>query len=139
MARTPNPQPDLYKPHSSLSQHYDPQETSLHKRRVSVANQDRNYILEEAKEYYRRNEFLKSVELLKKYVKFNKDCSEARYFLGMSYINNNEFSLGIQELLETLAIDPKYKKSLYLVIALAYKKLNKIDDSIEIVRIGLRS
>ena len=45
----------------------------------------------------------------------------------MSFINSNEFSVGIQELLEALKLDPKYKKSLYLVIALAFKKLNKID------------
>jgi hypothetical protein len=35
-------------PHSSLSQNYDPYEAS-HKRRVSLANQNRNYILDEAK------------------------------------------------------------------------------------------
>lgn len=34
--------------------------------------------------------------MLRKYVKFNKNCSEARYLLGMSLINNNQFSLGIQ-------------------------------------------
>ena len=32
--------------------------------------------------------------------------------------------------METLQLDPKFKKSLYLVIALAFKKLNKIDDAI---------
>lgn len=76
MSKNPNPQGELYKqPRSSLSQHYDPQETSMHKRRVSVTNNERNYVLEEAKEYYRQNQFEKSIDLLKKYVKFNKDCS----------------------------------------------------------------
>lgn len=51
---------------------------------------------------------------------------EAHYFLGMSFINNNEILFGISELEEALVLDPAYKKSLYLMIALAYKKLNKI-------------
>jgi len=33
----------------------------------------------------------------------------------------------VEELLETLALDPIFKKSLYLVIALAFKKIGKID------------
>ena len=42
-----NGQGEMYKqPRSSLSQHYDPNESSMHKRRVSVNAQDRNYVLE---------------------------------------------------------------------------------------------
>lgn len=50
MTKNTNTNNELYKqPRSSLSQHYDPHETSLHKRRVSVTNNDKNYVLEEAK------------------------------------------------------------------------------------------
>ena len=45
--------------------------------------------------------------------------------------------LGISELEECLALDPLYKKSLYLMIALAYKKINKLHDSIDIVIINI--
>jgi hypothetical protein len=48
----------------------------------------------------------------------------------MSLINNNEFNLGIDELLHTLELDANYKKSLYLVIALAYKRLQKFPEAI---------
>lgn len=48
----------------------------------------------------------------------------------MSLINNNEFNLGIDELLHTLELDSNYKKSLYLVIALAYKRLQKFPEAI---------
>lgn len=77
MTKNTNINNELYKqPRSSLSQHYDPHESSLHKRRISVvATNDKNYVLEEAKEYYRQNQFEKSTDLLKKYVKFNKTCS----------------------------------------------------------------
>lgn len=71
--------------------------------------------------------------MLRKFVKFNRDSLEGRYLLGMSYINTNEFSQGVEQLLETLTIDPLFKKSLYLVIALAFKKLGKIDQAIQIV------
>lgn len=37
--KNPNVGNELYKqPRSSLSQHYDPQEANVHKRRVSVVN-----------------------------------------------------------------------------------------------------
>ena len=62
---------------------------------------------------------------------------EGHYLLGMSLINNNEFNLGIDELSRTLEMDPGYKKSLYLVIALAYKRLLKYDEAIEILNRGL--
>jgi hypothetical protein len=48
----------------------------------------------------------------------------------MSLINSNELGLGIDELTITLNIDGEYKKSLYLVIALAYKRLQKFDKAI---------
>ena len=62
---------------------------------------------------------------------------EGHYLLGMSLINNNQFNLGIDELNKTLEMDANYKKSLYLVIALAYKRLMKYDQSIEILNKGL--
>lgn len=55
----------------------------------------------------------------------------------MSYINHNDFQLGIDELNHTLEIDPNYKRSLYLVIALAYKRLIKYDQAIDILNKGL--
>jgi hypothetical protein len=51
----------------------------------------------------------------------------------MSYINTNQLPLGIQGLQETLQRDNRYKKSLYLVLALSYKKMNKISEAISIV------
>lgn len=58
-------------------------------------------------------------------MRLQKNSVEGHYLLGMSLINNNEFNLGIDELLHTLELDANYKKSLYLVIALAYKRLQK--------------
>jgi tetratricopeptide (TPR) repeat protein len=57
----------------------------------------------------------------------------------MSYINNNDFNLGIEELVQTLELDPNYKRSLYLVLALAYKRLLKYDEAIDIVKLSLFS
>ena len=45
----------------------------------------------------------------------------------MSLINNNEFTQGIESLVKTVDMDANYKRSLYLVIALAYKRLGKFD------------
>jgi tetratricopeptide (TPR) repeat protein len=113
-------------PRSSLSQHYDPSiETSLHKRKVSVATDEKTYLLDEAKEFYKNNNYGKAVEVLRKYLRIHRNAVEAHYLLGMSLINSNEFNLGIEELTHTLELDPNYKRSLYLVIALAYKRLQK--------------
>ena len=78
-------------PRSSLSQHYDPSiEVSLHKRKVSlVGGDDRASLLEEAKELYKSSNYLKSIEVLKKYVRLHRNSTEAHYLLGMSLINNN--------------------------------------------------
>ena len=59
--------------------------------------------------------------------------------LGMSLINNNEFELGIEELVHLVGVEPQFKKSLYLVIALAYKRIEQYDAAIEIVRQVLSS
>jgi hypothetical protein len=49
-------------PRSSLSQHYDPSiEASLHKRKISAVGDDRNAVLEEAKELYKNNQYEKSI------------------------------------------------------------------------------
>jgi hypothetical protein len=60
-------------------------------------------------------------------VRLHRSSVEGHYLLGMSLINTNDFVAGIDELLLTLEIDAHYKKSLYLVIALAYKRLQKYD------------
>lgn len=60
-------------------------------------------------------------------MRLHRSSVEGHYLLGMSLINTNDFIGGIDELLLTLEIDANYKKSLYLVIALAYKRLQKYD------------
>ena len=55
----------------------------------------------------------------------------------MSLINNNEFTQGIESLVKTVDMDANYKRSLYLVIALAYKRLGKFDEAIEILNKGI--
>jgi outer membrane protein assembly factor BamD (BamD/ComL family) len=65
-------------------------------------NDDKAYLLEEAKELYKNNNYMKSIEILKKYVRLHRNSVEGHYLLGMSLINSNEFNLGIDELLHTL-------------------------------------
>ena len=67
----------------------------------------------------------------------NKNNAEVLYYLGMSYINSNQFTFGIEKLLESISIEPTFKRSLYLALALAFKKMGKVDEAIGIVQIYL--
>lgn len=104
-----------------------------------MIHEERNYVLEDAKLEFKKNNYAKAIKILQKYTKFNRSCIEARYYLGMSLINNADFQPGIHELQETLHLDPYYKKTLYLIIALAYKKLNLIHEAVHSVIAPLRS
>lgn len=127
-------------PRSSLSQHYDPSiEASLHKRRISAVGDDKNIAIQEAKEYYKGGNYAKAIQILRRLLKVYRNSIEAHYLLGMSLINNNQFNLGIDQLTHTIQLDANYKRSLYLVIALAYKRLMKYDEAIEIVILMLCS
>ena len=53
------------------------------------------------------------------------DLIEAQYLLGMSLINKGEHKQGIESLQKVLEINPKYKKTVFLIMALANKKLNQ--------------
>ena len=49
--------------------------------------------------------------------------AEIMYYLGMSYINIGRYNQGIEKLVEVIKTEPEYKRSLYLALALAFKKL----------------
>lgn len=51
----------------------------------------------------------------------------------MSFINSGEFTSGTKSLKTVLDMDPHYKRSLYLVVALACKKLGMQEEAITIV------
>jgi len=53
------------------------------------------------------------------------DITEAYYLLGMSLINLNELNLGVEALSKVIQNNPLFKKTVYLIMALAYKKLFK--------------
>lgn len=70
--------------------------------------------------------------MIKKHLKNNPgtDLIEAYYLLGMSLINLSELSLGIEALSKVIQSNPIYKKTVYLIMALAYKKLFKYQEAI---------
>jgi hypothetical protein len=52
----------------------------------------------------------------------------------MSLINKGEHRQGIESLEKVVSLNPKYKKTVYLIMALANKKLNQYQEAIKIVR-----
>jgi hypothetical protein len=52
----------------------------------------------------------------------------------MSLINKGEHRQGIESLEKVVGLNPKYKKTVYLIMALANKKLNQYQEAIKIVR-----
>lgn len=59
---------------------------------------DKTTLLEEAKELYKGGNYVKSIDLLRKYVRLHRGSVEGHYLLGMGLINSNEYSIGIDEL-----------------------------------------
>ena len=52
----------------------------------------------------------------------------------MSLINKGDHKQGIEALQKVIDLNPAYKKTVYLIMALANKKLNQYQEAIDIVR-----
>lgn len=63
----------------------------------------------------------------------SKKIAECEYLLGLCYMNKNNFENAIKCFEDLLQLEPLFKKNIYLLIGIAWKKQNHIDSSIKIV------
>lgn len=63
----------------------------------------------------------------------NKKIAECEYLVGLCYMNKGNYESAIKCFEDLLALEPMFKKNIYLLIGIAWKKQNRIDSSIKIV------
>jgi tetratricopeptide (TPR) repeat protein len=98
-------------------------------------------VLRKAKEYYKESQFERCRDCLSRFLRTSGQASsvELHYLLGMSLINTDDLQEGAKALNKAVELNPYYKKTLYLILALAYKRLGNYDEAIDIVPTLLHS
>lgn len=89
-------------------------------------------MLEQGRRYYKESRLDKAIDIFKRLL-IQKKITEAQYLLAVCYMNSNQYEKGINIFYEIMDDVPDYRKNVYLLTAIAYKKLFKIDSAIAIV------
>lgn len=59
--------------------------------------------------------------------------AEARYLIGVCHLSKAEYNEAIENLTLLLQHQPLYKRNAYVLLAIAYKKLARMNDALQIV------
>lgn len=89
-------------------------------------------ILETAKRLYKQNRLDEAITVLNR-LSSSRRFADCQYLIGLCYMNKGNYESAIKYFEELLAIEPMFKKNVYLLIGIAWKKQNRIDASIKIV------
>lgn len=80
-------------------------------------------LLELGRRYYKESRLDKAIDSFKRLL-HQKKLVEAQYLLGVCYMNSNQFEKGVNIFTEIMEDQPDYRKNVYLLTAIAYKKLD---------------
>jgi tetratricopeptide (TPR) repeat protein len=75
-------------------------------------------------------EAIKSFSLSLKYCNANKD---SKYYRAICYLDNENSKKCINDLNELIEIDPGYNQTVYIVLSIAYRRENDLNNSLKAV------
>lgn len=97
-----------------------------------------NLFVEEAKELIVLKRFQEAIEILSKALQCDENNWEALFYRGLSYLDSGKPNEAIKDLNKILNIKPEHKKLVYLVLSIAYKRIDKNLASLETLSKGVK-
>jgi len=82
---------------------------------------------------FRERNYAEALRYLQEAVKFDSSSLEIHYLLGVSNLWVGKYDLAIKELSNLLDKQAFYHKNVFLLLSIAYKKVNRIADGIKTV------
>ena len=113
---------------------------------MSKASYDKERALkkqvESARKHLLDKKFDKAINELKSVLKHDTQRNdlflEARFYLGVSYLDSNQPLLSIKQFCIMIQIKPDYKHLAYLILSLAYRRVNQHSHAIKVLTKGLK-
>ena len=98
-------------------------------RSLSLYPENRKLLYNLAKNYFRVNNYGRTVECIDKYVEMDKRNKYAYYVGGAAYYQMMNYDRAIRYLERAQSLDPNFTNALF-ALGMAYKKSNMIDDAL---------
>lgn len=88
--------------------------------------------------FYKARDYNEAIAIGRTVLADSPDSLDALYIVGLSSSMLDKHELTIKYFEDLLALDPQYKKNVYLFLSIAYKKIGKIDSSFEVLNKALK-
>ncbi|CAD8053664.1 unnamed protein product [Paramecium sonneborni] len=90
-------------------------------------------LFEKGKQLLREKQIDEAIDLLKKCIEFDTRLLEGHYFLGIGFLGTQMYQKAIAEFQFVIQQDALHRKNIYLLLAISHKKLNELDQAIQIL------
>jgi tetratricopeptide (TPR) repeat protein len=95
-------------------------------------------LLNEGKEYITLKKFPEAIEKFTKALEIDSNHLEVLFYRGVSYLDCGKPREAIKDLRRILSLMPDYKKLVYLILSIAYKRIEMNEEALNILWKGLR-
>lgn len=90
-------------------------------------------LLEWGKKLFKDNDLKSAIEKFKESIILDNKLLEANYLMGVCYLGQFEYEKSVKEFNYVIEKNPTFRKNIYLLSSIAYKKLNNITYSIKML------
>ncbi|KAL4437922.1 hypothetical protein ABPG74_001093 [Tetrahymena malaccensis] len=122
---------------SSSHQSQSSQQMQQHQYQIQQAaykNEKAFDLLQKGKQSFKENNIEEALKYFQEAMKEEPMMLESQYLLGVCYLSSSQYQKAIEQFCDLLEKNEHYKRNVYLLIAIAYKKTNTIDAAIQILR-----
>ncbi|KRX04632.1 hypothetical protein PPERSA_04447 [Pseudocohnilembus persalinus] len=97
-------------------------------------------LLDESKEYFKQNNLEKAIQTLQLVINDESNNSlEGNYLLGVCYLGNNALEKAVEQFNIVTNQNPLYRKNIYILSSIAYKKLDQIQNSLQMLDLAIQN
>ncbi|EGR34644.1 hypothetical protein IMG5_005100 [Ichthyophthirius multifiliis] len=89
---------------------------------------------QKGKQLFKENNIEEALKCFNEALKEDQMMLESQYLLGVCFLSFNQYSKAIEQFCDLLEKNENFKKNVFLLIAIAYKKTNEINAAIQIVK-----
>ncbi|EAS02746.2 tetratricopeptide repeat protein (macronuclear) [Tetrahymena thermophila SB210] len=90
-------------------------------------------LLEKGQKLFKENNLSEAIQCFQEALKKDNRNLELNYLLGVCYLGKTEYERAVKEFLTVMEKNPNYRKNIYLLISIAFKKLDNIPSAIRML------
>ncbi|KRX11228.1 hypothetical protein PPERSA_07753 [Pseudocohnilembus persalinus] len=103
------------------------------KKEKDQKSQQAKKFLQQGKQYFKQNQLQNAIECFQQAISIDSDNLDSRYLMGVCFLQSLDYNKSISEFNQLLERNKAYKQNVYLLLSIAYKKKNDVNQAINML------